>query len=119
MLEMLQGSLLKLSDGSGVHSYWIVPVGPDALSGPAANKIGCHQTGGGAFSSKTSAELVSAGLTHVIPGVLTLGGGAGRQASQLSLAGLPVVLNPVVASPFSQIGKAVGLLYLTLKEVFW
>ena len=55
MLELLQGSLLKFTDSSGDHSYGVVPVGPDALSGPTATKIGYHQTGGGALSGTVAA----------------------------------------------------------------
>ena len=108
MLELLQGSLLKFTDGSGSHSYGVVPVGPDALGGPTATKIGYHQTGGGALSGKTSVQLIAAGLTHIIPGVLTLDGGAGREASKLAIAGLPATIQPIVASPFTSIGIAVG-----------
>ena len=72
MLELLQGSLLKFTDGSGSNSYAVVPVGPDALGGPTATKIGYHNTGGGALAAKTNAQLITAGVTHILPGVLTL-----------------------------------------------
>ena len=94
--------------GSGSHSYGVVPVGPDALGGPTATKIGYHQTGGGALSGKTSVQLIAAGLTHIIPGVLTLDGGAGREANKLAITGLPVTIQPIVASPLTSIGIAVG-----------